>query len=161
MSTRTLSTLCVLLLGVAVAVAACGGSSHKASSNAGEASSAPTQASSSQASSGDACQMLTAVSYDLSNTDTTGAGFDYAADQRFIDSYAGRAPGGIASSVRRLRDLTDDVASAWKDAGVAVNQDPSEDQITTIKGKLHYSSDDQSKNAAAVAQVSTYAATSC
>jgi hypothetical protein len=150
------------LAGVALAVAGCGGGGSKSSSagaDSASSNSAVTTKASGGASSGqNACEMLDAVVFDLGDFVSTGTGFDYMADKSFLDGYADRAPGGIASSVRQLRDLVDKIASAAQDAGVGVNEDPSEDQLHTMQDKLHFSGGDQAKNDAAVVQLTTYAA---
>ena len=166
MGRRSLYWLSSVLIAAAVAGAGCGASSRKAanptkaSSKATVAAAAPASSRSQGGSSQDDCQMLYAVASDLAAFDNTGTGFNYVKDRSFLDGYASRAPGGIAASVRQMRDLVDRVASAARDAGVAVNEDPSEDELHKIQDELHFSADEQSRNAAALSQLATYAGTS-
>lgn len=152
------------VLPVVAALAACGGGGKggSATTAAGTTNAPAAATAASQAASGqDDCQMLAAVNYDLGSFDATGTGFDYVADKNFIDGYAGRAPGGIAQSVQRIRDLVDRIAKAEQDAGVSAQQDPSEAQLQKIKDEVHYSTDEQAQNAQALSQLAIYAGTSC
>jgi hypothetical protein len=160
--------LASLVFAVAAASAGCGGggssSSHEAAATTGAAPAAATLEGAGTQSSTDTvddCQMLSAVVLDLGEFDGTGSGFDYVSDRDFLDGYADRAPGGVAASVRTVRDVLDKLASAAQDAGVGVNTDPTEDQLGKIKSAMSYSSDEQQANGQAISQLAVFAGTTC
>jgi hypothetical protein len=101
-------------------------------------------------SSADDCVALGNVVTDLVLFDSAGTGFDYPADRKFLDGYADRAPGAIADSVRRLRDIVDRLAEAAQGVGLEPNKDVLPDQADKIKKVFHYSSIEQAANARAI-----------